>query len=595
MIRSLFQQIQHIPELRQAMIRLVITFSVLVVFFSAQFFYEDICHTIIWASLLYGFCSFVWFLWVYFRPEGGALRKYVGLFFDIGILNYGIAASSLVGISLYPLILWVIISYGYRYGISYLYAALAMSVVFFQVAVFSNPYWVGHHELFVMLELGFIALSVLFSQLLKEIQTLHVSLAKKAKSLEQKVYHDSLTKLKNREALNEHLQAKNFDALLLLDVNNFSYFNDSYGIQVGNEILVSISKCLTKVAYTNDLRAFRISGDSFVFLLDDAKDEEIFQQKLAYILDAFLPCKIKVESIGVCVNVSFTIALVKEQEQALEKANMTLHFARKRGEKFWQYEARLNRQEEIENILFWEKEISRAIQEDRIVPVFHPIVNKEGEIVKYETLMRLEKNDGKKVRLFSPHEFLDIAMKTNQYEQLTTIMIEKSFAVMSKVGKDFSINLTFSNIQNNQMVMFLKEKIDHYGLGDKLILEIVESEEIYNFEIVKTFVSYLRILGVRFAIDDFGSGYANYKHLIEVMPEYLKIDGSLIHSIDRDENAQKFVESIVLLAKNLGIKTIAEFVHNEEIFEITRRLGVDEFQGSYFYKPQILDTIEPIK
>jgi len=139
--------------------------------------------------------------------------------------------------------------------------------------------------------------------------------------------------------------------------------------------------------------------------------------------------------------------------------------------------------------------------------------------------------------------------------------------------------------------MYLKAKIDSYGLGDRLILEIVESEDIYNFEIVKTFVAYLRLMGVRFAIDDFGSGYSNYMHVFEVHPDYIKIDGSLIQNLDQDESAQKFVESIILLAKNLKIKTIAEYVHNEAIFEITQRLGVDEFQGSYFYKPMTLDIL----
>ncbi len=587
-LESLFDKMKITPELAQAGIRIMITFTIMIVLFVAQFFYVDFYMHILLASALYFLVSVAWFVWVYMDEEEHFYRRILGIVGDISILSYGIAYSNIVAASLYPLILWVIISNGYRYGVKYLYFTLVVSLLFFQVSTHNNEHWSGYEELIIMMDFGLIALSLLFSRLLKEVRELNDSLAQKAEDLEYRLYHDSMTKLKNREALNQELNARNFHALMLIDVNKFSNFNDSYGMEVGNEILNNLAKYLTKLAYTNDLSVYRISGDGFVLLQKVGVSEETFNAKADLIVKALDGCEMMVESLNITIKVNFTIAMVKEREKALEKANMTLHFARNRGEKYWVYDESINRQDEVENILYWEKEIHNAILEDRIVPVFHPIVNIDGEIVKYETLMRMEKREAGRVKLFSPYEFLEIAMKTNQYEKLTTIMIEKSFKAMQGAHKDFSINLTFSNIQNKNMVMFLKDKIAEYGLGDRLILEIVESEDIYNFEIVKTFVSYLRLLGVRFAIDDFGSGYSNYMHLFEVMPEYIKIDGSLIQTIDKDENAQKFVESIVHLAKNLGVKTIAEYVHNQAIFEITKELGVDEFQGSYFYKPQTL-------
>ena len=587
-LESLFDKMKVLPELAQGGLRIMITFTIMIVLFVAQFFYVDFYMHILLASTLYFLVSVVWFVWVYRHEEVRYYRRILGIVGDVSILCYGIAYSNIVAASLYPLILWVIVSNGYRYGLKYLYMTLALSLVLFQLATYNNVHWSGHEELIVMMDFGLVALSLLFSRLLKEVQELNSSLAQKAEDLEYRLYHDSMTKLKNREALNQELNAKNFYALMLIDVNNFSHFNDSYGMDVGNEILNSLAKYLTKLAYTNGLSVYRISGDGFVLLQEARMSDEAFEKKASLVVQALEGCEMMTESLHIAIKVNFTIAMVKDRDKTLEKANMTLHFARNRGEKYWVYDESINRQDEVENILYWEKEIHSAILEDRIVPVFHPIVNVEGEIVKYETLMRMEKKEAGRVKLFSPYEFLEIAMKTNQYEKLTTIMIEKSFKAMQGANKDFSINLTFSNIQNKNMVMFLKGKIAEYGLGDRLILEIVESEDIYNFEIVKTFVSYLRLLGVRFAIDDFGSGYSNYMHLFEVMPEYIKIDGSLIQTIDKDENAQKFVESIVHLAKNLGVKTIAEYVHNQAIFEITKGLGVDEFQGSYFYKPQTL-------
>jgi len=95
----------------------------------------------------------------------------------------------------------------------------------------------------------------------------------------------------------------------------------------------------------------------------------------------------------------------------------------------------------------------------------------------------------------------------------------------------------------------------------------------------------LRKLGVQIAIDDFGSGYANYAHILTLKPDYLKIDGSLIKNILIDGDSRILVKNIINFAKDLNIKTIAEYVENEEIFELLKEFGVDEYQGYYFGRP----------
>ncbi len=591
-LEALVQKVKSNPELTQAFMRIMIASSIMIVLFFAQFFYTEFFIHILAASTIYVIFSILWFVLVY-KDEGlYPFRRILGMISDIGILSYGIDNSNIVAAGLYPLILWVIIANGYRYGTKYLYIALGIAVILFLFVTHNNPSWNSHQELIIMMTVGLIGLPLLFSHILNQVSSLNDALVVKTNDLEQRLYHDSMTGLQNREALNQELNKNDFYALTLIDINNFGHFNDLYGMKVGNEILINLAKFLTKIAYKHKLTIYRLSGDSFILLQKETISHDAFEEKMQIIIDALDVCKMSITSLKLKIKVNFTLVTVKSQDKALEKANMTLYFARKKGERYWVYDESINRQEEVENILFWEKEIHDAIVDNRIVPVFHPIVDVDGTLVKYEVLMRMKRKEAGKMKLFSPFEFLEIAVKTNQYEKLTTIMIEKSFKAMSTQACDFSINLTFSNIQNKNMVMFLKSKIDEYNLGDRLILEIVESEDIYNFEIVKTFVAYLRLLGVRFAIDDFGSGYSNYMHVFEVMPEFIKLDGSLIQNIDKDENAHKFVGSIVLLARNLGIKTIAEFVHNEEIYKITKALGVDEFQGSFFSKPLTMKQLE---
>jgi len=121
-----------------------------------------------------------------------------------------------------------------------------------------------------------------------------------------------------------------------------------------------------------------------------------------------------------------------------------------------------------------------------------------------------------------------------------------------------------------------------------LIVEIVESEGIESFDEVFLFVEALRAYGCRIAIDDFGSGYSNFSYLSKINIDFIKIDGSLIKDIDKDENQRIVVESILHFAKAQGIKTIAEFVENKEIFDILVELGVDFSQGFFFSKPEMI-------
>jgi EAL domain-containing protein (putative c-di-GMP-specific phosphodiesterase class I) len=127
--------------------------------------------------------------------------------------------------------------------------------------------------------------------------------------------------------------------------------------------------------------------------------------------------------------------------------------------------------------------------------------------------------------------------------------------------------------------------IEKFDSPQKIVVEITEQEGIENFDRLAKVVKKLRAMGVLIAIDDFGSGYANYAHILELKPDYIKIDGSLIQNILSDNDSKILVQSIVRFAHELNITTVAEYVENEEIFELLKKYGVDEFQGYYFGRP----------
>ncbi|MCD8541183.1 MAG: EAL domain-containing protein [Aliarcobacter cryaerophilus] len=171
--------------------------------------------------------------------------------------------------------------------------------------------------------------------------------------------------------------------------------------------------------------------------------------------------------------------------------------------------------------------------------------------------------------------------------ELSRIIISKSLDNLLKTQKNITINLSFKDILNYEFIDYLDNVLEKLKFEDRnrLVFEILESENLSDYDFLEEFVLKYKKLGVKIAIDDFGSGYSNFIRIIRLKPDYLKIDGSLIKNIDKDNNSYEIVKSIIAFSKTLNIKTIAEYVHSEEIFNLLLELDVDEFQGYYFGKP----------
>lgn len=227
---------------------------------------------------------------------------------------------------------------------------------------------------------------------------------------------------------------------------------------------------------------------------------------------------------------------------------------------------------------------------DNIIPYFQPIYDKDENILKYEVLMRMRKEENGVMKYISPFFFLDISVKTKQYDKLSYTLIQKALKVANEnKDKCFSINLGYRDMSNEEVKdlirTYVRESI-RKNIPCNLIFEIVESEDIQDYSTVKNFFNEFSCTDLKIAIDDFGSGYSNFSHILEIMPEYIKIDGSLIKDINTNQNMFTLTKAIVSFAKQLNIKTIAEFVHCKEIFDMLKDEGVDEFQGFYLGEPK---------
>lgn len=404
----------------------------------------------------------------------------------------------------------------------------------------------------------------------------------KTKELKTQYYTDSLTGLQNRNKLTKDLCNNKYIKLALIDINYFKGINDFYGNNVGDNVLAELGRIIKIYSNEVSLQCFRLNSDVFAVALEREKFNIEFWEKIEILH------KIIDEQCfyyrGFKIFLSSTIGVAINEERLLEKAEMALNYAKRNKKSIQIYNENSDLSKDIEENLTWIKKIKDAINEDRIVPFFQPIVNNHsGNVEKYEALIRMIDENGQAI---APFYFLDKAIKSNLYSQLTKIMLEKTFHAFKNSDYEFSINLLLEDIDNEETRNLIFQKLKETKKPYKVVFEIVESEGIEKFDEVSKFIDKVKKMGAKVAIDDFGTGYSNFSYLMKLNVDYIKIDGSIIKDVQKDRAAEIVAKTIVTFAKELGIRTIAEFVSEEEIYDKVKSIDIDFSQGYYFSEPK---------
>ena len=416
----------------------------------------------------------------------------------------------------------------------------------------------------------------------KELQNLNFSLERKNKELEKNYFTDTLTKLPNRNMFTQDLAFISFPQVFLVDIDGFKHINDFYGTVVGDIVLVEFAQFIESIGEDYELKIYRLSSDEFVMLCDRVFESSFLQMLLQDINARLAQKYFNTHETDLQLQINMTCGIAFGKNNLLEKADIALNFAKKKKLTY----AIFNEDDPLMNThkhnIYWRQKLQNAIKNDTIVPYYQEIVNVNNrEIKKYECLMRLVEED----KVISPYLFLEVAKETKLYHQLTRIMIHQCFETFANSKASFSLNFSLLDIENLETREFLKTKIHQYNVGHRLILELLESEEIITSEKFLPFVEEMRSLGVRFALDDFGSGYSNFAFVLQMRPYFIKIDGSLIKNIITDQNSYNVVLAIVAFAKEINSQVIAEFVENEEIVTILQTCGISWMQGYHFSIP----------
>ncbi len=411
-------------------------------------------------------------------------------------------------------------------------------------------------------------------------------------------YYDALTGLPNRLMLLERMKQLISEctrksikfACISFDPDNFKTINDSLGQRRGDQLLKLIAERIGPVVRVEDIFA-RIGGDEFALLI---KLEVGTVDEINVIAKRIFNCfaePFHVEEHIVYITLSLGIAVYPDDgqlgEELINRSMMALNdSADRKGNSFSFYSPEI--EEEVNRKIVYLAKIREGLQKSEFEPFFQPKIDiTTGKFTGAEALARWVSEDG----IISPAYFIPVAEESGLIVEMSWQLYRKAFSKFADVVKRFggarlSVNLSPLQLQLDGFLDTLLQIQQESGLGIEYIdLEITESILVHDFTHVKKLCDELAQMGFTLSIDDFGTGYSSLKYLKELPFSILKIDQSFVAGIGQDENDERIVTIITLLANQFGMKMIAEGVESKEQEAFLKQLGCNFGQGYFYGRP----------
>ncbi|MFY9142172.1 EAL domain-containing protein [Sulfuricurvum sp.] len=409
-----------------------------------------------------------------------------------------------------------------------------------------------------------------------------IELLNKKNEIYNTLITDSLTGLGNRVKLNYDLDTEEPMSLILLNIDSFSMINDVYGFDVGDQMLLQFGNIIRDIS-CQMCTVYRLEADIFA-ILACLKGVQDVQKEVLRIQNSISKNSFLINGIEHRINV--TIGVVEhDMGNMIQKAEIALREARKKSRNRVQvYSDNLGVITQIKENTKWTKWLKDALDNNKLLAYYQPIVDcKSGEIVKYETLVRLE-HDG---TVYTPYLFLGTARYAGLLYQITQRMFEKACAKFADNDFGFTINITDQDLIEENFVNFIEQTRTRYGIKpDRIYFEILEDSSILTNPIAEKHLNELTSIGYHLCLDDFGVQCSNFAQLGNLDLDIVKIDGVYIKDIDVNKKSQTITESILFFTNKIGVKTVAEFVHSAQVYEIVKSMGIDYAQGYFLGEPK---------
>lgn len=421
---------------------------------------------------------------------------------------------------------------------------------------------------------------------------------KSEEKIRQLAFYDPLTGLANRRLLKEAIQHellaarrhKHFGTLLYLDLDNFKTLNDSLGHAIGDELLIQLSERL-KSAIRNDDIVSRLGGDEFVVLLSgeystrhQAMDQAL---KVAQKIQSTINVSYKLHGYEHVITTSMGITIYPENndsaEDVLKQADAAMYRAKASGRNsicFYNPDMQL----EADNRLLLEKELRTAITDNQFEMYYQPLVDYNGSVIGAEALIRwIHPFRG----IVSPTEFIPIVEETGLILELGNWILYTvcKFCITSNISH-IAVNISPMQFRQVDFIENTTRILKETGVNPEyLVFELTEGIVIENIEDTINKMNSLKKMGIRISIDDFGTGYSSLAYLKQLPIDQLKINNEFVRDINTDPNDAIIVDTIISMAKHLGLDVVAEGVETDSQLQFLDEKGCQIFQGYYFSVP----------
>lgn len=376
--------------------------------------------------------------------------------------------------------------------------------------------------------------------------------------------------------------------VLVIDCDNFKPINDTYGHSFGDDFLKAFATLLTESKRDEDILS-RYGGDEFTIILPECDEKEVYTvaSRILEKVESFE--LIAPDGTRVSMTVSIGMSVFPEHstdpKELFNIADTMMYQAKNQGKNAVKFPNEFDIEEIHKEAEDQSMIVLDAIKNEKIVAHFQPIMNTATNSVEInELLMRIEIED----ETLNAGRFIETAESLGIVHKMDYIVIEKAF---KKIKETNYQGVLFINLSPKALIIgeFIKKIVNlthKYDIvKENIVFEITERETVKSFALLEKFVQNLKMEGFRFAIDDFGSGFSTFHYVKRFPIDFIKIDGDFIINLNKDKKDLAFVKSIVALAKELEVKTVAEFVENEEILKFLKEIDVDYAQGYHIGKP----------
>ena len=484
----------------------------------------------------------------------------------------------------------ILLGFSLALGLRYLFDS------FVSIVALTEPWFAQLQFFLLFFDIG--AHSILGFILLVWMQGAERNLAVHAISRAQYLgRHDSLTGALNREQVMEKLseaivatQKKKYQlAIFLIDIKQFKFVNDTYGLKTGDYILGEIAKRLNN-SILLPKAVGRLSGDSFMFVIEfnDMSAIKGVPEHLHEVINRsylFGGQEIFIQaSIGYCIYPNDG----QNSEDLLQHANLALHHAEINNIATVSFESGM--QAEGRRLVLREKELKAAINNDEFVLYYQPQLNLlTNRLEGVEALVRWQHpTEG----LLSPASFLDDIDALSMNSIFDNYILAKACSANARWYKQFkrriaiAVNITAVEFQDPQLVTKIQELLLENNLPPKYLeLEITENVVMTDFTTAMATIVSLQSMGIKVSIDDFGTGYSSLAYLRQLPIDKIKIDRSFIIEVATNDSDMTVVKSMIELSHGLGKRVLAEGVENRDQLNVLRQLGCDAVQGFFIDKP----------